>query len=234
MSMLGFLSKKEKKRPDYYQLLPRIHSFLKPSSYAEIGVRFGMSLRIARTARFVVGIDPDPQIAEPLPPSTRVFKMTSDEFFARHNLTQELGGQCFDLAFLDGMHLFEFALRDFINLERFAAAGSTILVHDCYPLSRETATRERATALWSGDVWKLVLCLKKYRPDLRISTIDVPPTGMSVIRRLDPGSNVLSSRLEDLCAEFIPLDYSEIETDKARRLNRMDNKWREIKSVLLE
>lgn len=230
--MLGFLSKKEKSRADYYQLLPRIHSFLKPSRYTEIGVRHGVSLRMASTAQFVVGIDPAPEIADPLPPSTRVFKMTSDEFFVHHNLTQELGGQCFDLAFLDGMHLFEFALRDFINLERCAAPGSTILVHDCYPIDRETATRERATALWSGDVWKLVLCLKKYRPDLRISTIDVPPTGLSVVRGLDPSSNVLDSRLEELYGEFVPLDYSEIETDKARRLNRMDNKWRDIKSVL--
>jgi hypothetical protein len=232
--MFGFARAREKIAEDYYGLLPQIHSFLKPETYAEIGVRRGNSLRMASACQAVVGIDPDPQIDAPLPPFVRLFRMTSDEFFARHNLTEELGGQSFDLAFIDGMHLFEFALRDFINLERAADSGSTILVHDCYPKSRETAQRERATAFWSGDVWKLVVCLKKYRPDLALWTIDVPPTGLAIVRRLDPRSNALASRLEDLCGEFVPLDYSEIETNKARRLNRLKNKWREIQSVLSE
>jgi hypothetical protein len=230
--MLGFLKKKVKSEADYYGLLPRIHSFLKPSTYVEIGVRKGASIRLASAARAVVGIDPEPQLAAPLPPSMRVFRMTSDEFFARHSLAEELGGRNFDLAFIDGMHLFEFALRDFINLERAAGPRSTILVHDCYPVSRETSQRQRTTDLWSGDVWKLIVCLKKYRPDLELWTIDVPPTGLGVIRRLDPASKILASRLDDLCGEFVPQDYSEIATDKARRLNRRENQWDEIQSIL--
>jgi hypothetical protein len=158
--------------------------------------------------------------------------MTSDEFFAKNDLTKELGGHAFNLAFIDGMHLFEYVLRDFINLERAAGPGSVILAHDCYPINRETAQRERATDLWSGDVWKLVVCLKKYRPDLELRTVDVPPTGLAIIRRLSPASDLLASRLEDLYSEFVPLDYGEIETDKAQRLNRIDSRWSEIEAVL--
>ena len=230
--MFGLFNKPEQIDADYYGLLPRIHSFLEPSTYAEIGVRHGDSLLMARTARAVVGIDPAPCIRAALPPSVRVFTMTSDEFFARHNLSQELGGAPLDLAFIDGMHLFEFALRDFLNLERAASPDATILVHDCYPIDRLTAARERATKIWSGDVWKLVLCLKKYRPDLRVSVVDIPPTGLALIRGLDPQSSVLASQLDRLCQEFIPCDYSQIENNKSEQLNRVENRWHEIEAIL--
>jgi len=217
---------------DYYEVLERIHTLLKPRTYVEIGIRQGHSFRLARTAVASVGIDPapDPNIA-PLP-GARIFQMTSDEFFARHNLAEELGRRTVDLAFIDGMHLFEFALRDFANLERFCGPASTILVHDCYPLDRVTAARERTTQIWSGDVWKLIICLKKYRPDLRIATVDVPPTGLGIIRGLNPGSTALASRLDCLSEEFVPYDYGELEAGKAQQLNRVENKWNEIQTAL--
>ena len=217
---------------DYYELLKRIHAFLKPRTYVEIGIRQGHSLRLARTAASCAGIDPAPALDEEPRRGTRVFKMTSDEFFARHNLAEELGGHTVDLAFIDGMHLFEFALRDFINLEKFSDCDSTILVHDCFPLDRVSAARERTTQIWSGDVWKLIICLKKYRPDLQVCTVDVPPTGLGIIRRLDPRSSTLNPLLNALCEEFIPSDYGQIEHDQAGQLNRVPNTWNEIKAIL--
>jgi hypothetical protein len=217
---------------DHYEVLARIHSFLKPRTYVEIGIRNGLSFALAKTAAASVGIDPAPDLLSAPPPGARVFPMTSDAFFAGHNLAEELGGDTVDLAFIDGMHLFEFALRDFVNLEKFCTPASTILVHDCYPVDRATAARERTTQVWSGDVWKLILCLKKYRPDLRISTVDVPPTGLAIIRGIDPASTALASRLEKLYEEFIPCDYGEMETGKARQLNRVENEWHEIKAAL--
>lgn len=229
--MFGLFKKPQKIDARYYDLLPRIHSLLKPARYVEIGILHGDSLRMAGAARAIVGIDPAPRVTAPLPLCVRLFPMPSDEFFARHNLVLELGGP-FDLAFIDGMHLFEFALRDFINLERAAAPHSTILVHDCYPIDRLTSERDRATQMWSGDVWKLVLCLKKYRPDLRVSVVDIPPTGLGIVRGLDPRSTVLSSQLDRICQEFIPADYSQIENKKAEQLNRVENSWPEIKAAL--
>jgi hypothetical protein len=217
---------------DYYELLARIHSFLKPRTYVEIGIRQGLSLRLAKTAAASVGIDPAPALEQTPRRGARVFPMTSDEFFARHDLAEELGRQAVDLAFVDGMHLFEFALRDFANLEKFCHRDSTILVHDCYPVDRASAARERTTQIWSGDVWKLIVCLKKYRPDLRIGTVDVPPTGLGIIRRLDPRSTTLTSLLDNLYEEFVPYDYSQMEPGKAQQLNRVENRWHEIKSIL--
>jgi hypothetical protein len=217
---------------DYYEVLERIQSFLKPRTYVEIGIRNGESFALAKTAVASIGIDPAPDLKVPLRPGAKVFEMTSDAFFAGHNLAEELGHDTVDLAFIDGMHLFEFALRDFANLEKFCGPNSTILVHDCYPVDRVTAARERTTQIWSGDVWKLILCLKKYRPDLHVSTIDAPPTGLGVIRGLDRRSTILTSRLESLYEEFIPCDYDKMDADKARQLNRVENKWNEIKAAL--
>lgn len=228
--MIGFPSRTA--GVDYYEVLPRIHSFLKPQTYVEIGIRNGQSFALAKTATASVGIDPAPDLKFALRPGARVFAMTSDTFFAQHNLANELGRDSVDLAFIDGMHLFEFALRDFVNLEKFSGPASTILVHDAYPVDRVTAARERTTQIWSGDVWKLILCLKKYRPDLRISTVDVPPTGLAIIRGLDRSSTALSSRLDGLCEEFIACDYDEMDAGKARHLNRIENKWHEIKAAL--
>lgn len=139
-----------------------------------------------------------------------------------------------ELAFIDGMHLFEFALRDFINLEKYSTPASTILIHDGYPQDRVSSARERATNIWSGDVWKLLVCLKKYRPELQIATADVPPTGLSVVRNLNPDSTVLSQNLEKICAEFIPWEYDDMAANKAEQLNRIDNDWGQIQRLFPE
>src|SRR5207249_2239032 len=96
------------------------------------------------------------------------YRLTSDEFFARHDLGEILGRPV-DFAFIDGWHLFEFALRDFMNLERFCTDRPLIALHDCLPRPREIAAREKTPQgiAWAGDVWKLILCLADFRPDLR-------------------------------------------------------------------
>ena len=209
---------------DYYAVINRLHALLQPQTYVEIGFRQGQSFTLAKTARHSVAMDPAPDEKFPLPPGRKVFKLTSDEFFARHNLRAELGGNLVDLALIDGMHLFEFALRDFINLERHCHPNSTILIRNGYPQDEASAARERITQIWSGDVWKLVLCLKKYSPDLQLATIDVRPTGLTVVRNLDRSSNFLAENLDQLCAEFIPCKYEAIRANKAAQLNRIDNK----------
>ncbi len=215
----------------YYKLLARLHAHLRPRTYVEIGVRTGRSLTLARWS-LNVGVDPELEIYEPIDRRTKLYPLSSDEFFEKVNVREELAGQPVDLAFIDGMHLFEFALRDFIHLEGCCARESIIVVHDCFPVDRITSARERVTEVWTGDIWKLVVCLKKYRPDLRIATIDVPPSGLGVIGRLDPRSNLLASSYESLCEEFIALDYTFLNEDKEAKLNRVPYHWKKIVSLL--
>jgi hypothetical protein len=217
---------------DYFHLLRRIHDLLKPRTYLEIGVAQGDSLRQVKAPTLAIGIDPEPQLAAPLEPNQRVFAETSDAFFAGHDVRAELGGQPLDLAFIDGMHHFEFAMRDFANVESLCTPQSTILIHDTYPLDRATAERERQRLFWSGDIWRLVVLLKKYRPELAIHTIATAPTGLTVVRNLDPGSRLIFERHDELCREFLALDYASIEHDMADKLNLFPNDWARVRALL--
>jgi hypothetical protein len=217
---------------NYLQVVARVFDLLKPRTYVEIGVSQGSSIRLATPPTLAIGIDPEPQLTGPVAGNLKIFVQTSDAFFAGRDLRAELGGLPVDLAFIDGMHHFEYALRDFANLERCCARSSTILIHDCFPLDRETAERDRRPFFWSGDVWRLVVLLKKYRPDLTIHTIGTPPTGLGMVRNLDPDSRYLLDHYDQLCEEFLALDYSYIEGDEAAKLNVFPNEREKIGSLL--
>jgi hypothetical protein len=216
---------------DYLTILDRIHQHLHPRTYVEIGVETGRSLVLAQPGTTSIGIDPRPQLTHRIPSSARIFPKTSDAFFAQHDLFKELGDRPIDLAFLDGMHLFSFALRDFINVERYCTRTSTCLVHDCFPLDERTAACNRATNFWSGDVWKLILCLKKYRPDLKIHTVATAPTGLAIIRGLDAQSTTLRDQLERICDEFAKLPYAVLDSDKNAKLNLVANNWSTVQAL---
>lgn len=212
----------------YTQVLARIFAHLNPRTYVEIGVFQGDSLGLAKRPTRAIGIDPEPRLTVPAAENQKIFAETSDVFFQDHDLRAELGGLPVDLAFIDGMHNFEFALRDFANLERHCTPDSTILIHDCYPLDRESAERAPRRTNWSGDVWRLIVLLKKYRPDLSISTIGTPPTGLGLIRNLDPQSRVLLERHDELREEFLALDYSYLDQDMQGKLNFVPNEWDKV------
>jgi tetratricopeptide (TPR) repeat protein len=217
---------------DYFRVLARVHLHLKPRTYVEVGVFRGWSMRMVPPETQAIGIDPEPRLDQPPGPNQRVIAQTSDDYFAQHDVIAELGGRRIELAFIDGMHHFEYALRDFINIERLCGPDSVILVHDCYPLDRQTAERERSTAFWSGDIWRLILLLRKYRPDLAIRTIATPPTGLGMIFNLDPTSRVLADRLDEIVAEFLALDYGTLDGGKRHMLNACPNDWPTIAGLL--
>ena len=126
---------------DYQQLLARLHAHLAPATYLEIGIDQGHSFRLLRPGTRAIGVDPAARLAHALAPGQSVFAMTSDEFFTRIDVRAALGGASVRMAFIDGMHHFEFALRDFVNLEPLCERDSVVLMHDCYPLDARTASR---------------------------------------------------------------------------------------------
>lgn len=217
---------------DYLHVLAHVHQHLRPRTYVEIGVQHGHSLALVRPETRALGVDPKPAVQYALPTNVRVFAETSDEFFARHDLRAELGGLPVDLAFIDGMHHFEYALRDFMNLERWCTPQSTIVFDDTFPHDRRTAQRERVATFWSGDIWKVLVLLKKYRPELALHTIAAPPTGLCIVRNLDPASRFIADNLERLVEEFMALDYSFLEKDRAGKLNLFPNDWEKIRRLL--
>ncbi len=193
---------------DYLAHLARFHAELSPRVYLEIGVDAGRTLSLARPPTLALGVDPTAREGVAFAAPTRLFPVESDAFFASGRAARELAGRPIDLAFVDGLHLFEQALRDFLHVERHAARDSVVLFHDCLPLTPATASRTRTTGFWSGDVWKIVPILQSLRPDLTVFLIPAYPTGLLVVTGLDPASRSLEGRLEGAIAAWRDRDWS--------------------------
>lgn len=185
---------------DYLAFLEHLHATLKPENYLEVGVRWGHSLGAARCR--AVGIDPAFAIDQELHGEVHLFRTTSDEYFDRPDPLEVTGGEPFDFTFIDGMHLFEFALRDFINVERHSRPGSLIIFDDVLPRKVVEANRVRATSAWTGDVYPVLAVLEKYRPDVLTISVDTQPTGLLLVMGLDPTSTVLVDHYDEIIAEF--------------------------------
>jgi hypothetical protein len=193
---------------DYLAWLSRFHAELSPRTYLEIGVDAGRTLSLARPPTLAVGVDPTAIAPRAFAARTRTFAMESDAFFASPDARALFAADRIALAFIDGLHLFEQALKDFLHVERLAARGTVVLFHDCLPLDRATSSRARTTGFWTGDVWKIVPILARHRPDLDVFVIPAYPTGLGVVARLDPGSTVLAERYDAIVAEFTPVEWN--------------------------
>jgi SAM-dependent methyltransferase len=186
-------------RLPYLDVLARVHARLAPRRYLEIGVGHGRSLALARCP--AVAIDPEPRIGRPLDRTVRLYRETSDDFFEQH-AAETLADGPPDLVLIDGMHLFEFALRDFIQVERHAAPGTLVAVDDIFPNHPAQAERRRRTRVWTGDVWKLHACLREHRPDLTLLALDTEPSGLLLVAGLDPRNRVLARRYNPILSQF--------------------------------
>ena len=215
---------------DYLAHLRRFHDLLRPRTYVEIGVDAGRTLSLARPPTRAIGVDPAARgSGVTFAAETRLFALESDAFFAGEAETA-LAGEPIALAFVDGLHLFEQALRDFIHVERHAAPDSVVLFHDCLPLDRATASRTRATGFWTGDVWKIAPVLARHRPDLELFVIPTYPTGLGVVTRLDPASTALADRFDAIVAEFSPREWNDAARDPALPVIRND--WAAVRERL--
>ena len=163
-----------------YEFLEMLHRELKPRGYLEIGVRHGDSLKLAKCKS--VGIDP--ANVPWLQPHCEIFQETSDSFFARHGT----GGPWFDmdLVYIDGMHLYEYALRDFINVAQWANERTVVVFDDTHPYNSAIATRAQLPGDWAGDVWKTMELIEKASNlELITAQVDVSPTGAFVVWGFD-------------------------------------------------
>ncbi len=188
----------------YRKFLGRLHARHLFDWYLEVGCRTGASFAPVRSR--TIAVDPYFRVETNVigsKPALHVFQMTSDDFF-REGFIEKLGIR-FSFSFLDGMHLFEFLLRDFINTERNSRPDGVIALHDCCPFSVEMTSRDLDNlpkGAWTGDVWKLIPILKEYRPDLTVTVLDCAPTGLVLVSGLSPDNRVLEENYDEILHRY--------------------------------
>jgi hypothetical protein len=187
-----------------HEFLEGVHRLYQPRTYLEVGIRTGASLGLSRVPS--IAIDPDFEITTALHCDVEVVKATSDDFFAGAEPLRHLPQGRIDLGFIDGMHLLEFALRDFINVERHADWTSVIVIDDALPRNVTEASRDRVSAAWTGDVFKIATVLREHRPDLLVLAVDSEPTGVLCVFGADPDSTVLRDRYDEIIREQVRPD----------------------------
>lgn len=192
----------------YRRFLAELHATSLFDWYLEVGCRSGESFAPVRSKTIAV----DPFFRAEIniigkKPALHVFQATSDDFFAGGFLLRN--DIRLSLAFLDGMHLFEFLLRDFINTEARMDPKGVIMLHDCVPYGLKMTRRDLDNlpdGPWTGDVWKLIPILQKWRPDLTVTVLDCAPTGLVCISGLDPTSRVLADNHDRIVTEYRDMD----------------------------
>jgi hypothetical protein len=204
----------------YLEFLAGLHHALQPSTYLEIGVRHGDSLALAECP--AIGIDPAFQLRVELGENVHLFTETSDEYFERARPLAPLGGRPVDMAFIDGMHLAEFALRDFDAVERHSRWTSVVVFDDILPRKPVEAARDRRTRAWTGDVYKLLGILARHRPDLVCLRVGTQPTGLLVVLGLDPRSRVLHRRYGEIVEGAVTPDPQRVPAAVLERRGVLD------------
>ncbi len=108
----------------------------------------------------------------------RFHQMTSDAFFVSGQAREP-----YDVIYLDGLHTFEQTFRDFVATLSLAHADTVWLIDDTMPsdvysaiADPELSIAERHRAglpgdLWHGDVYKVVLAIHDFCPNVNFATI---------------------------------------------------------------
>lgn len=242
-----------------HEFLRRLHETVQPRNYLEIGVNDGRSLALSRVPS--IAVDPAFKVTVALRCHLDLVKATSDDFFALPDPLAHLRGRgdrpagpgkaggspdkegdpSLDLTFIDGMHLFEFALRDFMNVERHADWWSVIVFDDMLPRNVDEAARDRHTVEWAGDVYKLIPVLARYRPDLTVIPVDTRPTGVLVVLAADPTNTALRDHHDEILAEWVVPDPQRVPAEILERAGTVEPEallsspvWEEIRRARSE
>ncbi|MGC4020676.1 MAG: class I SAM-dependent methyltransferase [Cyclobacteriaceae bacterium] len=155
-------------------------------NYIEIGV-FNGNVFFKIKSGFKVAVDPDfrfdwlrkcgKAIVNPYNLMNHYFEKTSDDFFANDASTLLLNRKI-DIALIDGMHEYAYALRDVENVLKYLNDDGIILLHDCNPMTPDAAISAAewrlngSKGVWNGDVWKTILNIRSLRSDLTAFVLD--------------------------------------------------------------
>jgi hypothetical protein len=86
--------------------------------------------------------------------------------------------------------------------------------------STNRRSAEKSTLFYTGDVWKAVLYLTHYRPDLKCDTAHRPDG-----HHRSPSSRVLAECRDEVVKRFMDLSYTDVENRLRDQLNIVPNEW---------
>lgn len=186
-----------------HELLTEVHLLVQPETYLETGVQYGHSLNLARAAKCAIGIDPEPLVVQS--GNQIIYKATADDYFT-YVVEPEMR---VDLAFIDGSHMFEDALRDFINIEHHSHAGTVVVFDDVLPYNSAVGGRTLVPGHWAGDVWKIKPIFDWVRSNsgLTYQLIDTEPTGTMLVWGLDRGNHDLKMAYQTIRDDFMDRNW---------------------------
>jgi hypothetical protein len=123
----------------------------------------------------------------------KYFSKTSDDFFEQDAPTL-FSKKKIQLALVDGMHEYSFALRDVENTLKYLSHDGVIIMHDCNPQTKEEAGtfeewRKKGSGQWNGDVWKSILHLRSLRKDINVFVLDCDQ-GLGIVTWGNPASTL--------------------------------------------
>jgi hypothetical protein len=189
-----------------------------------------------------LAVDPDFQLDEGVigsKPVCVLHQSTSDQFFASQDPVAILGGRI-DLAFIDALHVFEYALRDFIGTERSVNPSSIIVLDDPCPRDFFMARRSlvpdvdvptKYPGYWTGDVWKLIPVLREYRPDISVVVVDTQPTGLVACTNLDPANRTLETNYDEIVARWRDVTLEDYGMAKLLAVLKVESAWGWVRSI---
>ncbi|MRS60038.1 class I SAM-dependent methyltransferase [Larkinella terrae] len=195
----------------------------KLKNYLEIGVANGHIFFRVKSS-FKLAVDPafsfdrlrrvGKAILNPANLANQYFEKTSDAFFAE-DAERVIATTPLQLALIDGMHEYQFALRDVENTLHYLSDDGVIILHDCNPLTPGAAVpyEEWVEGQWNGDVWKTVVHLRSQRPDLNVFVLDTDQ-GLGIVTRKKP-----ESMLDFTPSQIARLTYEDFAQNRTHWLN---------------
>jgi hypothetical protein len=100
---------------------------------------------------------------------------------------------------------------------------------NCLPIDQTTADRKRSTNVWSGIIWRLLVLLREWRPDPRVSEVDPGPNWALFVvwHRVCSGITVTKELLD----ASLPYPSASGEGPK-NRLSPVPGAWETVRSIL--
>ena len=200
------------------------------NNYLEIGVFNGHAFFRIKS-NFKIAVDPDFRFGffrkaskifvNPYNIFNKYFSKTSDSFFDEDasNLFQS---KKIDVALVDGMHEYAFALRDVENVLNYLDNDGLIIMHDCNPLTEEASIGYDEWIAggkkipWNGDLWKTIVHLRSFRKDINVFVLACDH-GLGIITKRTPENNLNFS-----VDEINSLTYQEFNKNRDKWLNLKD------------